>query len=958
MNLSYIWRLAAAFALFLGGGFFTAAMAQVTAASSTASKETAVKLEKFEVTGSRLSGATTEGALSVSLYKMDDIIISGYSNISEMLRKKLPQFGGGIGTINEGFGNGGSGESTVSLRDLPGSRTLFLVNGRRTNADLNLIPKAAIERVEILNDGASAVYGTDAVSGVVNFILKKNYQGAEFFGRFANTFKTDVSEQRFSMVAGGKVKNTSFTITLENSRGNSQFSTDRTVSTPAGSSVSGTSNPGLFTPRPLAAETAAATAAGNVLMPLRWFVVPKAGGSGLTAASQIPAAFNPAAFLTLPRTTAATAQVAARDAEEKRLNGVLGASSPVQYGPNAVLLPGVNPGFPFGYYTLAVRPHDRTGFVLDTETELTSKMTFFTNFILSRNQSENNLAPSPLSGKVLSATNYWYKTIFPAAAATGRQFTYGYRPAELGPRITYNEFEESRLVAGIKGEITKGWDYQVGVMNDLWTFKGMQTGGVVSSGYQAALDSGTASSAFNPYGYTPLLGTVSPVNPSSLVEGFKGQAGDIQHQKMRQIDGNISGEIFELPAGMVKIVLGAEKRKTFNEYQPDASLQSGAVFPFNITSAYKYERSVTSYYAETEIPLTKSLSLPLAARYEKFSDTVGGTGIKPRVAFRWEPISKELTVRGSWAKGFVAPSMGDLDPGAPSQSFTELYNPVTKIRTQGTEGSTFIGNPGLKPAKSDSYLVGAVYSPKQIKGLTVGINYYRIKESAIPFTSDQYIVNQWFAAGPTSAANPFGATAVPSAQNPLGSRVAMNADFSIKSVTNVGPINTGVRLTDGIDLFSTYDFATSYGNFTLDTSWTQVRTFEMEDFPGSGMIDYLGKYWGSGSAMGNYGFPKWKGSAGITWKKSAYSAGINYSYVDGYLEDENDNNRVPSYGAVDVRAGYTLPKWGWSMQLNVGVNNVFDRQPPYLATSFENQYDRAIGDIRGRLWYVELSKKF
>jgi iron complex outermembrane receptor protein len=653
-----------------------------------------------------------------------------------------------------------------------------------------------------------------------------------------------------------------------------------------------------------------------------------------------------------------SARNAARDAEEARLNATLGSSSPVLYGPNAVLLPGVNAGFPFGYYTLSVRPHDRSGMMIDTETELTPKLTLFVNYIISRNQSENNLAPSPLSGRTVPATNYWYRTIFPTASTAGRTFTYGYRPVELGPRITYNEFEENRLVAGLKGEIIKGWNFQVAVMNDLWTFKQLQTGGVLSTRYNDALAASTAAAAFNPYGYTQLLGTTSPVNPDSLIASFRGEAGAREHQKTRQVDAMVRGELFDLPAGTVKMVVGAEKRQNFDQYEPDSSLQTGAVFPFNIVSAFKYKRSVTSYYAEAEVPVIKGLALPLAARYEEFTGTVGGTGVKPRIAFRWEPLAKELTVRGSWAKGFVAPGMGALDPGSPTQSFTELYNPVTRIRTQSTRGTIFIGNPGLKPAKSDSYLVGAVYSPRQIRGLTFGLNYYYIKETSIPFRSDQYIVNQWFAAGPTNANNPFGPTAGRSAQNPLGSQVEINVDGSLNQVRNVGPINTGVRNTDGIDLFANYDLETSLGKFTLDTSWTTVRTFEMENFPGAGMINYLGKYWGSGSALGNYGFPKWKGSAGLTWKKSAYTAAVNWSYVDGYKEDENNNNQVPSFNSLDLRASYKLPSWALGVQLNAGCNNVFDRQPPFVRTSFENQYDRAIGDIRGRMWFVEVSKKF
>ncbi|MDD3179343.1 MAG: TonB-dependent receptor [Opitutaceae bacterium] len=954
MKLYSYRKFAIPLAFMAGFGVSIPIVANAQTTTSSDKTDGTVTLEKVEVTGTRLSGATVEGALSVSLYKMDDVILQGYSNVGEMLRKKLPQFGGGIGTVNEGFGNGGSGETLVSLRDLPLSRTLFLVNGRRTNADLNLIPKAAVERVEILNDGASAIYGTDAVAGVVNFILKKDYQGAEVTARFANTTKTDISEQRYTMVTGGKVLNTTFTVSFEASQSNSQFSTDRSVSTPSGDSVSGTSNPGLFTPRASSAETAAAAAAGNLLVPLRWYVNP-AKATGLTSASQIPSAFNPAVFLTVPNTMSATARNNARNAEEARLNAILGTNSPVLYGGNATLMPGLNPGFPYGYYTLAVRPSERMGLTLNTNSKLTEKIKMFTDIVVSRNQSENNLAPSPLSGFAMGATNYWYNQVFPAAAAADRNFSYSYRPAELGPRITYNEFEETRIVAGLKGEIAQGWDFEVAVMNDLWSLKSVQTGGVYASVYDAALNDGTAGGAFNPYGVTPVMSMVSPVNPGSLIDTFKGSASSIEHQRMRQIDATVRGELFDMPAGPLKAVVGVERRLVRDIYQPDVSLLTGSIFPFNIESAYGYSRGINAGYFETEVPVTKTLALPLAARYEKFSD-VGGTGVKPRLAFRWEPMARELTIRGSWAKGFVAPSMGDLDPSAPYQSYTELYNPVTDIRTQATEGSIFQGNPALKPAKSDSYLVGIVYSPKKAKGLTVGMNYYRIKESSIPFTSDQYIVNQWFANGPDSASNPFGANAAPSAANPLGAQVEMNVDGSLYQVRNVGPINTGTRLTDGIDLFANYEFDTSIGRFIWDTTWTRVLTFEMENFPGAGKIDYLGKYWGSGSAMENYGFPYWKGSSGLTWKYRDYTLGLGYNYAGGYKEDEYDNRSVESYQTYDIRASYRIPKI--DVVLNVGVNNFTDEQPPYVITSFENQYDRAIGDIRGRVWFVEMSKRF
>jgi hypothetical protein len=169
------------------------------------------------------------------------------------------------------------------------------------------------------------------------------------------------------------------------------------------------------------------------------------------------------------------------------------------------------------------------------------------------------------------------------------------------------------------------------------------------------------------------------------------------------------------------------------------------------------------------------------------------------------------------------------------------------------------------------------------------------------------------------------------------------------------------RLTDGFDFFADYRQSTSVGDWNLGASWTKVSTFEQENFPGAGKIDYLGYYWPSGSALGNYGFPVWKGSLSASWKKDRYSATAGFNYVDGYIENNGtttvaDDRTVGSYRTIDLRVGYMIP---WiEAQLTVGVNNVSDVQPPKVPTSFENQYDRAIADLRGRMIFVDLSKKF
>ncbi len=942
-----------------------AAFAQTPPPVAGTTDET-VKLEKFEVTGSRLTGAAVEGSLSVSLYKMDDIQNSGYSNFGELLRKKLPQFGGGVGTINEAFGNGGSGQATISLRNLPLSRTLFLINGRRTNADINMIPTTAIEAIEILNDGASAIYGSDAVAGVVNVKFKRDYEGGEFRARYSNTTDTDVGESRFGMVWGAKLNGkVSLTAAIEHSERNLLMHYNRDVSVPAGDSVSGTSNPGLFTPNStvaqrLAANATIATDAGhvagvtnvNVLVPLRWFV--NTSGAALTSASQVPAGFNPAVFLTLPSTMSVTARNAARDAQEATLNAALGASAIVRYGPNKVILPGVNAGFPFGYYTYAFRPQEMTSISFTSEATISENLKFFADLFIARNESANALAPSPLSGRTMAATNYWYNQVFPATAAAGNTFGFAYRPIELGSRITFNKFDNVAFTGGFKGTIEDKWNYEIAYKRDSWKVTSIQTGGVFATAFNNALNASTQAAAFNPFVFTPFLTEDAPAN-TALLPSLGGSATEIDRYVINQIDANVNGQILDLPAGPLSLSVGAEWRKEIQDDRPDTNLTTGAVFPFNIVSAFQGDFEVVSYYAETNIPVIKNLDVQLAGRFEDYS-TVGTTGIKPRISFGWKPLGDELNVHGSYAKGFVAPSISALDAGSPSQSFTELFNPVTGVRTQPTAGTILIGNPNLKPSTSESTLVGVTYSPKAVKGLTAGINYYRIEENGIAFTSDQYIVNEWFAAGPTNASNPFGPTAVPSAQNPLGARVILNVDGSLNQVQNVGPINSGKRLTDGWDVFASYYQDTQLGRFTVETSWTMVTTFEQENFPGAGTIDYLGQYWPSGSALGNYGFPELKGSTSVAWKKDRYSASASYNYVDGYTEAGNGNNPISSYSTIDIRIGYKIPKI--EADLTIGSNNVFDRQPPFIATSFETQSDRAITDIRGRMIWVELSKKF
>jgi hypothetical protein len=688
----------------------------------------------------------------------------------------------------------------------------------------------------------------------------------------------------------------------------------------------------------------------------------------VTSAAQIPAGFNPVSSIDNTGLTAAQA-IAARNAEEARLNALLPANSPVRYGPSPSLAPGVVAGFPFGFYTIAVRPYERYNTFASAQHDIFGKnLEFFADVLYSRNQSENILAPSPLGGRVLPANNHWVQQAFPGVA---NAFTFGYRPVELGPRVTYNDFELTRLVAGLKGRIGEStWKWEAAFTYDRQEVETTQTGGVLASVYTDLLGR-TDATAFNPIGYTPIGSPVggTAANSAATIQSLGGSAAQQDTFGLQMFDINVGGEVFDLPAGAVAVSAGYELRQTTVDLKPDFALLNGSVFPFNADSAFAGSRDVNSVFGELNIPIVggdvslpgmRSFNVSVAGRNEHFDDlSPHATGFKPRVAFRWEVLEKQLTVRGSWAQGFVAPGLRALDLGSPFQSFDELLNPLTGTRTQPEEGVVYVGNDKLKPAESDSWLIGAAYSPDFIKGLTLGVNYYRIEESNIPFQSSQYVVNQWFAfnpANPEAPGNPFGANALPSPQNPTGAQVELKADKELYQVRNVGAINSGARVTDGIDLNAEYVLKTDVGTFTLTGGATRVLTFEQEDFPGAGSIDYLGRYWGGGAALGNYGFPEWKAATGLTWEMDRYTVGLGWNYVDGYKEQEINDRQVESYQTVDVRVGYKIH---WiEATLNVGINNVFDEAPPRVLSSFENQYDRAIADVRQRMYFMSLTKKF
>jgi len=470
------------------------------------------KMEKVIVTGSNIQSADAAGTLNVESIDLSQPANVGQPTLADTLRVRLTQYGGGTGVVNPGFGNGGDGSSQISLRGLPANATLLLVNGRRTaTSDLNLIPEAAIDHVEVLQDGAGAIYGSDAVAGVVNIILKDNYQGVKLGTYYANTTSTDVGQFKINALMGTTTEKTRFVASLEYDTQNALMSRDRPDVALYTAAPSGTSNPGLV--------TVPSGYLGDSTTSLRWHLVPGAT-LGLTNAYQIPSGFNPTAT-----TTYTTSLSAARAAAEAALNATLPANSPVRYGgnpslpnPEGITYP---PGFPFPYYTTGYRPHEKySGYFSADHQIFGENLEAFANGYYTLNSSELNLAPSPL-GITIPTSNYWYQQLFGSGVTT--PLSMRYRTVELGPRITYTDFQSARAVAGLRGRIGESsWRWETAFTYDRTQIDEKQTGGVIYSQLNSLL-AANDTSAFNPFGYVPIFGT-SAVNSADTLAGLTGAA--------------------------------------------------------------------------------------------------------------------------------------------------------------------------------------------------------------------------------------------------------------------------------------------------------------------------------------------------------------------------------------------------------------------------------------------------
>ena len=918
-------RVAVSCALALAGG---AVYAQTT---ETASQ----KLEKVEVTGSSIKQIEGETALPVLVITREEIQRTGAGNAEELLRSIATNSSGGSSSVaNTGAGGGqggGSSASLISMRGLGSARTLVLLNGRRTAPaggssaiDVSTIPIAAIERIEVLRDGASAVYGSDAVAGVVNFILRKDFAGREVSVTFGAPTRTgggddvkaslfvgfgDLTKDRYNINIGASYQKVKPIIGSDRSFAsnlNVGEQLDRTSNTAFPASIVLPSNLALRSPN-----------------------YPNCGPFSLVSPLQPT---NPGNC--------------------RYDNSPYVAIQPLSEQWNGLLTGRLN-------LSASVEAYAETNFtrnkttntiqhVLINGSALTATHPYTTTL---RTLLDTNYAAFPALRRfigsaysLLPPTSPYYPAAFAAAnGLAGQPLVLQFRSIPTGQRVTEDVTDNSRVVAGFRG-VGMGWDYDASLLyakNKI--SENLVDGWPLFNQYLSLLNTGV----INPFGAT--------ADPAALAAAqgtiFRGN-WFVNTTSVTSFDAKGSRELFQLPAGAVNLALGGEVRKEKLDLAPSQTNKNflvagfgGAGVPLNA------DRDVRSAYAEVSIPIIKSLEANAAVRYDNYQRV--GTTTNPKASIRWQPTEAVL-LRAAVGTGFRAPTLVDLyspvsfgitTNGQRDLLRCPLGGPTTDIDCSNQFVTINGGNAELKPEKSRSTTLGVLFEPS--KAFSIGIDSFRIDLRDVIRTG---VPVSTILASPTVYANLIQRGPVDG--NPSG--VGRITGIS-QQLTNLGKVNvSGFDLDVKARLLN----GTEY-KVTARASGTYMQKYETQNLDGSfaNAINVT-----SGTTPGVV--LRWRHSASFTLERGVWAATLAQNFQNSYYDTRTalqpatvPLRSVGAYETYDLQGVYSGLK---SLRVVVGVKNVLDRDPPYAnsGSGFIGSYDLSYADVRGRFVYTNLIYRF
>ena len=886
----------------------TFAQAPVAPAADT------VKLEAFTVTGSNLRAGESTGGVNLRVLSTAEVEQAGTGSLYSFLRK-IPEVG--AGSLGENRVNTSSpGTASVSLRGLGANSTLVLLNGRRVTpapfaqggtaaalgttqfVDLNMIPVDAIARVEVLKDGASAIYGADAVAGVFNVILKDNVQGSTvraFYGDFpgdiaANTFRGSA----YTGATSGKLR----VFALANYMHQAKIQYGEL--SPKLVALANGSTPGTFVV-PVGATN-----------PITGAVIPAGTAAG---ARTFTVDFSSGAFPPVFNTTLATAPQ-----NRHNINEALTPQPRVtRYGALATARYELTPN---------VTAYGEVNYQTNTNLEYLSAV-----------------AISNLNSVTLPAT----AAFNPFGVAVVNNATVGatlvYRFLEAGPRATETTNTFKRLVGGLKGKFGDTWTWDSSVLYNLAKSKNeLPTGWLSQSAVNAALADTNRATALNLF-TNPTRGVV---NSPAAIERIRSRATREAYTELTSFNAQANGNVLSLPAGALALATGVEAREERFRDKRDQDQLIGQGVP---VPQSKGSRRVQALYTEFSLPLTapsqkipllSTLELNAAGRAERYSDAGFTNTAVPKVGFRWQPFDSQVSFRGSWGKGYRAPSLAELYQPQSTGNFFNIPDPLRAGRPGSNVNDTATGlriitsggNPNLSPEKSESRNYGILLQPKFLKGLSLSVDYYDVEvrdRIGPPATAAIILANPTLFPGFVDRAAP---TASDTA-NGLPGEV-----LRIRTVTG----NFGTAETSGLDVSAEYKFSTAqFGQFTVRAAGSRTYHSKIRSRADLPAVE----------TISTFEVPNFRGNAGVAWQRGKLGAGVTADYISGFADLAPSLVRVKQQTITGVQLSYDLP---YATKVTFGANNIFDRNPPLTASS--TGYGESTSSFLPRFLYLDVTKKF
>jgi iron complex outermembrane receptor protein len=834
-------------------------------------------MQRVEVTGSSIKRLAAEAALPVTTVKAEELTARGMTTLADLMMA-LPQ------SSSLAPSNAGSG-TNINLRGLGVNRTLVLLNGRRLAneaiadgyANLDVIPMSAIARVEILRDGASSIYGSDAIGGVVNFITRTSFEGAQVTAQYIQPEKHGGGdEQRLTLTAG------------KGSLAVDGWNVYATVDAHRRSALNARDRAELSTPEILASIGRA----------------PSLGNGGYA---------SPANYTTSTNRTAANPYAAS------------GCTAPysIPGARNTCILNNQEYGMAL-YENQQLTFYARGTRQFTEDHKLTVDYMRGEEYIVATRNPTQSVAVNGVAA-TLPSSSKWYPGGAGGVPAmpglTGQPLFVTWSVADLGLAATRDVQVNQRLAVNDEGRIGN-WDYRAGLVYGLSTRKNYYKEGYVTG---AGLNAGLMNGALNPFGLQDAAGLAYLDTIS--VDGALNRSSK---STFAGIDASLSRSLMQLGGGSLALAVGIDLHRDTTEDEK-LPIVNTVTYANNAAARGEGARNVSALYAELDIPVTKTLTFNLAARDDYFSDF--GNTFNPKASFRYEP-TKSLMLRGSANTGFRAPTLFDrygyrtagansttngrwddpvLCPGGKpgvAGSGTALPGQVASEVCNAQLPKQVGSNPELQPEKSKGWTLGVVMEP--LKNATLSLDYWNIRMTDMLAN----LPEQAIFLNPTKYADLF----------------VRNPDGSLAYVKNI-TMNLGGQKAAGIDVSASYAFPkTAYGTFKTELDGTWLTQFDNQLERDSAFESNVGRF-GLASNGTTSSFPiityRWKHTLKFAWNHKNMGAQLTQNYNSSY-EDQNlvaaqYHRRIEPYRVWNLTASYNgIPHVG----IVAGITNLTDERPP------------------------------